>query len=71
MFVYPSPQALLSEGIACLALEALLGDEAEVQVLGNGTQPILETVGLITDELGENASAAAFCEAVRDSLFAH
>jgi hypothetical protein len=29
VFVYPTPQALLSEGIACLALEALLGDEAE------------------------------------------
>ena len=29
VFVYPSPQALLFEGIACLALEALLGDEAE------------------------------------------
>jgi hypothetical protein len=28
-YVYPSPQALISEGLACLALEALLGDEAE------------------------------------------
>lgn len=27
--VYPSPQALLSEGIACHALEVLLGEEAE------------------------------------------
>ncbi len=29
VFVYPTPQALLAEGIACHALEALLGDEAE------------------------------------------
>jgi predicted nucleotidyltransferase len=29
VYVYPSPQALLSEGLACCALEALLGDEAE------------------------------------------
>jgi hypothetical protein len=40
-------------------------------VLGSGTQPIYETVGLITAQMGEDASAAAFCEAVRDSLFAH
>lgn len=49
----------------------VLGDEVEPRVLGAGTQPIFETVGLITGQLGENASAAAFCEAVRDSLFAH
>lgn len=29
VFVYPTPQTLLAEGIACHALEALLGDEAE------------------------------------------
>lgn len=29
VYVYPSPQALLSEGIACHALEVLLGEEAE------------------------------------------
>jgi hypothetical protein len=28
-YVYPTPQALLAEGIACHALEALLGEEAE------------------------------------------
>jgi hypothetical protein len=28
-YVYPTPQALISEGIGMLALEALLGDEAE------------------------------------------
>jgi histidine ammonia-lyase len=49
----------------------VLGDEAEPPVLGTGTQPIYETVGLITAQMGEDASAAAFCEAVRDSLFAH
>ena len=29
VYVYPTPQALLSEGLACYALEALLGDDAE------------------------------------------
>jgi hypothetical protein len=29
VYVYPSPQALLSEGLACYALQALLEDEAE------------------------------------------
>jgi hypothetical protein len=29
VYVYPTPQALISEGIGMLALEALLGDEAE------------------------------------------
>jgi hypothetical protein len=29
VYVYPSPQALISEGLASLALDALLGDEAE------------------------------------------
>ena len=29
VFVYPTPQALMAEGLACCALEALLGDEAE------------------------------------------
>ena len=29
VYVYPTPQSLLSEGIACYASEALLGDEAE------------------------------------------
>jgi hypothetical protein len=29
VYVYPTPQALMSEGLACLALEALLGDDAE------------------------------------------
>src|ERR1700694_2137726 len=49
----------------------VLGDEIEPRILGVGTQPIYETVGLITAQMGEDASAAAFCEAVRDSLFAH
>jgi hypothetical protein len=49
----------------------VLSDESEPLLLGAGTQPIYETVGLITAQMGENASAAAFCEAVRDSLFAH
>lgn len=29
VFVYPSPQAVISEGLACHAVEALLGDRAE------------------------------------------
>ena len=29
MYVYPSPQAVISEGLACHAIEALLGDDAE------------------------------------------
>jgi hypothetical protein len=29
VYVYPSPQAVISEGLACLAIEALLGEDAE------------------------------------------
>ena len=29
VYVYPSPQAVISEGMACYAMEALLGDDAE------------------------------------------
>ncbi len=29
VYVYPTPQALISEGIACHAMEVLLGDEAD------------------------------------------
>jgi hypothetical protein len=49
----------------------VLSDETQPLLLGTGTQPIYETVGLIAAQMGEDASAAAFCEAVRDSLFAH
>ncbi len=38
-YVYPTPQALISEGIACHALEALLGDEAE-EVAARCLQPL-------------------------------
>jgi hypothetical protein len=38
-YVYPTPQALLSEGIACLALDALLGDEAE-EIAARCLQPL-------------------------------
>jgi hypothetical protein len=38
-YVYPTPQSLLSEGIACLALDALLGDEAE-EIAARCLQPL-------------------------------
>jgi len=39
VYVYPTPQSLLSEGIACHATEALLGDEAE-EVAARCLQPL-------------------------------
>ncbi len=53
VYVYPSPQALLSEGIACLGLEALLGDEAE-EVAARCLRPLgipfdVETAGAVRE----------------------
>ena len=39
VYVYPTPQSLVSEGIACCATEALLGDEAE-EVAARCLQPL-------------------------------
>ena len=51
--VYPTPQALLAEGIACHALEVLLGDEAE-EVAARCLRPLdvpfdVETTGVVRE----------------------
>lgn len=58
-----------------LAIEAVmacdvLGDQAVLPELGAGSLSVVEAVGDITSELGEDASAAVFCEALRLRLFA-
>ena len=57
-----------------LAIEAVmacdvLGDEPVLPELGAGSLSIVEAVGDITDEVGDEASAAVFCEALRKRLF--
>jgi histidine ammonia-lyase len=57
-----------------LAIEAVmacdvLGDAPELPELGAGSLAICETVGEITHEVGDEASAAFFCEALRRRLF--
>jgi histidine ammonia-lyase len=58
-----------------LAIEAVmacdvLGDEPVLPELGAGSLSVVEAVGDITSELGADASAATFCEALRVRLFA-
>jgi histidine ammonia-lyase len=57
-----------------LAIEAVmacdvLGDAPELPELGAGSLAICEAVGEITHEVGDDASAAFFCEALRRRLF--
>ncbi len=57
-----------------LSIEAImacdvLGDEKEPPRLGAGTISICETLGEVTADLGDDVSAAAFCEALRKRLF--
>jgi histidine ammonia-lyase len=57
-----------------LAIEAVmacdvLGDAPELPELGAGSLTICEAVGDITHEMGDDASAAVFCEALRKRLF--
>jgi hypothetical protein len=57
-----------------LAIEAVmacdvLGDEAKPPQLGVGSITICETVGEVAAEVGEDASAAIFCETLRKRLF--
>jgi histidine ammonia-lyase len=47
----------------------VLGDEPQLPQLGYGSLTICETVGDVLTEMGEDASAAAFCEALRRRLF--
>lgn len=54
VYVYPTPQALISEGVGCLALHALLGDEAE-----NVAADCLQEIGVAYD--------AATATAVREA----
>jgi hypothetical protein len=53
VFVYPTPQALIAEGIACHALEILLGDEAE-EIAARCLRPLgipydVETAGVVRE----------------------
>ncbi|HEX2679848.1 MAG TPA: aromatic amino acid ammonia-lyase, partial [Candidatus Dormibacteraeota bacterium] len=57
-----------------LSIEAVmacdvLGDEAQPPRLGVGSMAICETVGDVLADVGEEASAAALCEALRTRLF--
>jgi histidine ammonia-lyase len=58
-----------------LAIEALmaydvLSDDPHLPVLGQGTAAVCRIVAHVLAEVGEDASAAVFCEAVRARLFA-
>lgn len=58
-----------------LAIEAVLacdvlGDEAQPPQLGWGSLTICETVGEVATAIGEEESAAVFCETLRARLFA-
>ena len=58
-----------------LAIEALmaydvLADDPNLPVLGQGTAAVCRVVAHVLDEVGDQASAAVFCEAVRARLFA-
>jgi histidine ammonia-lyase len=57
-----------------LAIEAVmacdvLGDKPDLPMLGAGSLAVCEVVGDITTEMGEDASAAVFIEALRKRLF--
>lgn len=67
-------RTLLNRLQTLLTIEAVmacdvLGDETEPPRLGAGSLSICEAVGDVTAEMGEEASAAAFCEALRKLLF--
>ena len=47
----------------------VLGDAPELPTLGAGSLAVCEAVGDITTEMGEDTSAAVFCEALRKRLF--
>jgi histidine ammonia-lyase len=58
-----------------LSIEALmaydvLSDDPHLPVLGQGTAAVCRVVDSVLDQVGENASASALCEAVRARLFA-
>ena len=60
-------QTLLS--IEAVMASDVLGDEAQLPTLGAGSRAVFEAVGAIASALGEDASAAVFCEALRKRLF--
>ena len=67
-------RTLLNRLQTMLSIEAVmacdvLGDEAEPPRLGAGSIAICELVGDVIAEVGEDASAAYFCETVRRRLF--
>jgi hypothetical protein len=47
----------------------VLGDEPDLPMLGAGSLAVCESVGEITSSMGDDASAADFCEALRKLLF--
>jgi histidine ammonia-lyase len=47
----------------------VLGDEVELPTLGAGSLVVCEAVGDITTSIGEEVSAAVFCEALRKRIF--
>jgi hypothetical protein len=47
----------------------VLGDAPELPMLGAGSLTVCEAVGDITTAMGDDTSAAVFCEALRTRLF--
>jgi histidine ammonia-lyase len=67
-------RSILNRLQTLLAIEAVmacdvLGDAPELPDLGAGSLSICESVGDITDKMGDDASAAIFIEALRKRLF--
>ena len=67
-------RSLLNRLQTLLAIEAVmacdvLGDEAALPDLGAGSLAVCEAVGDVATTIGEDASAAVFCEALRRRLF--
>jgi histidine ammonia-lyase len=67
-------RTLLQRLQTLFAIEAVmacdvLGDEQELPALGAGSLEVCEAVGDIVTSIGDEASAAVFCEALRKRLF--
>ena len=67
-------RTLLNRLQTVLSIEAVmacdvLGDTPELPALGAGSLAVCEIVGEIVTSMGAEASAAAFCEALRKRLF--
>jgi histidine ammonia-lyase len=67
-------RSLLNRLQTLLSIEAVmacdvLGDQHVLPTLGAGSYEICQTVGEVVTAMGEDASAAAYCEALRKRLF--